>query len=240
MPAKKLILFDIDGTILLTHPTVVNMWKNIVEDSVAVEFSVRKTEIPLNKMDGLLDHRILEKAAEVAGVSSDMYHVKRIKVFNRYKQAFEKILEKEGHQLHPIPGAVLFLDILTAPEYASTTCLGIVTGNNSRNGWKKLEVSGLKKYFSFGAFSDNADDRPALVQYAKDAAASHFLYDFHESDVIVIGDTRHDIDSAKKNGYKAIAVASGFTHSLQDLINADADLAVSSLDDPRVLEFVMK
>lgn len=238
--SKKLILFDIDGTILLTDPHVVDMWKEIVEDCIAKEFLVSKPQIVLRELDGLLDHKILEKAATIAGVAKDVYHNKRATLYDRYQNAHEKLLMGHSQNLRPIAGAVSFLDVLSSFENSSSACLGIVTGNNARNGWMKLKVSGLKKYFSFGSFSDVATDRPALVGLARESASSHFSYQFDTTEVIVIGDTRHDIDAAKAHGFRAIAVASGFSHSLKELGDIGADLVVSSLDDPRVLECIQQ
>ena len=44
--------------------------------------------------------------------------------------------------------------------------IGLVTGNLSRIGWRKMERAGLRPYFRFGAFAEMARDRAGLVRIA--------------------------------------------------------------------------
>jgi phosphoglycolate phosphatase len=108
--------------------------------------------------------------------------------------------------------------------------LALVTGNLSAIGWRKMELSGLKHFFHCGAFSEDGPTRAHIAHLASTRARQqqHAAADCRIS---LIGDHRNDIEAAKANGFRAIAVASGpmpadelrtfapdiFLHSLADL-----------------------
>src|SRR3954447_13436864 len=86
--------------------------------------------------------------------------------------------------------------------------MGLVTGNLSAIGWRKMEASGLMKYFRFGAFAEQASTRAELVEIAmRRARRSGWVR--KDTRVSLIGDHPNDIDAAKLNGVRSIAVATG-------------------------------
>jgi phosphoglycolate phosphatase-like HAD superfamily hydrolase len=85
---------------------------------------------------------------------------------------------------------------------------GLVTGNLTRIGWKKMERAGLRPYLRFGAFAELARDRPGLVRIALEHARRQGWIDRH-SPVALIGDHPNDIRAARAHGIRAIAVATG-------------------------------
>jgi phosphoglycolate phosphatase len=87
---------------------------------------------------------------------------------------------------------------------------GLVTGNLSRIGWKKMEHAGLRQYFRFGAFAEQARDRAGLVRMAVREARAQGWID-RRSRISLIGDHPNDVLAAKSNGIQSIAVATGLS-----------------------------
>lgn len=85
---------------------------------------------------------------------------------------------------------------------------GLVTGNLTAIGWKKMERAGLREYFRFGAFAEMAKDRSGLVKIAiAEARRSGWLGP--RGQVSLIGDHPNDVLAAHNNGIRSIAVATG-------------------------------
>lgn len=86
--------------------------------------------------------------------------------------------------------------------------IGLVTGNLSRIGWRKMERAGLKPYFRFGAFAELAKDRAGLVRIAiRHARREGWIG--RAARISLIGDHPNDVRAAKANGIRSIAVATG-------------------------------
>jgi phosphoglycolate phosphatase len=112
--------------------------------------------------------------------------------------------------------------------------LALVTGNLSAIGWRKMELAGLKDFFHCGAFSEDGATRAQLANLAT-VRARQQQHAAPDCRISLIGDHRNDVEAARANGIRSIAVASGpmppaelrtfapdiFVHSLADL---DIDL----------------
>ncbi len=88
--------------------------------------------------------------------------------------------------------------------------LALVTGNLTRIGWRKLGRAGLDRYFRFGAFGEMAATRGGLAKLAIDKARRDGLID-PDASVSLIGDAPQDIQAARENGVRSIAVRTGIT-----------------------------
>jgi phosphoglycolate phosphatase-like HAD superfamily hydrolase len=104
---------------------------------------------------------------------------------------------------------------------------GLVTGNLTRIGWKKMERAGLKPYLRFGAFAELAADRAGLVRIAVRHARRQGWID-HTSPVALIGDHPNDIRAARANAVRSIAVATGVVPA-EELATHDPDILVPDL-----------
>jgi phosphoglycolate phosphatase-like HAD superfamily hydrolase len=105
--------------------------------------------------------------------------------------------------------------------------LGLVTGNLTAIGWRKMEQAGLLRYFRFGAFAEQATTRAGLVEIAlRRARRSGWVQ--RTTTVSLIGDHPNDILAAKLNGIRSIAVASGLT-SKRELAAHKPDVLLSDL-----------
>ena len=128
------------------------------------------------------------------------------------------------------PGVRKFLSKLSAAE----TRAGLVTGNLPLIGWRKMERAGLRHHFRFGAFAGQGKDRAALVKVAlKNAKANGWLR--RNTPVALVGDHPNDVNAAKANGVRSVAVATGLVgrdelaaHSPDFLVD---DLSYLTLED---------
>ena len=88
--------------------------------------------------------------------------------------------------------------------------LGLVTGNLTRIGWRKLERAGLRRHFRFGAFGEMAKNRAGLARLAiREARRQGWIG--REAVVSLIGDAPQDIEAARANGIRAISVKTGIS-----------------------------
>jgi phosphoglycolate phosphatase len=98
----------------------------------------------------------------------------------------------------------------------------------------KLEPHSLNRFFSFGAFGDDHEDRNELLPIAVRRLREEFGVAVEYEDCIVIGDTPRDIACAHENGSMALAVATG-PYSEDELRDAGAQMVVSDLSDTSVV-----
>jgi phosphoglycolate phosphatase len=105
--------------------------------------------------------------------------------------------------------------------------IGLVTGNLSRIGWRKMERAGLKPYFRFGAFAELAKDRAGLVRIAIRRARQEGWIG-RAARISLIGDHPNDVRAAKANGIRSIAVATGLV-SMDELRTHSPDVLLPDL-----------
>ncbi len=116
--------------------------------------------------------------------------------------------------------------------------VGLVTGNLSRIGWRKMDLSGLRGFFSFGAFSEDGATRGQVARIAEQRARQlHGIAS--ECPVSLIGDHRNDIEAARANGFRAVAVASGVM-SAAELSAFQPDILVDTLANLDIRELLKK
>jgi phosphoglycolate phosphatase-like HAD superfamily hydrolase len=118
------------------------------------------------------------------------------------------------------------LELLEGLEAASIP-VGLVTGNLTAIGWKKMEAAGLRRHFSLGAFSEMARTRAGLAKTAIREARRKGIAGRNTA-FSLVGDHPNDIEAAKLNGIRSIAVATGVSTS-EELAACNPDLLVPDL-----------
>lgn len=222
---KRLVLFDIDGTLMLLENVANNAFKSMAKEVFGVEASIFDI-----RCSGMTDSLILEEVLFAKGVDKKEIHAKKPIAFNRYCYYFEKYLEKEnGYQIYP--GVVPLLENLSQNP---GIVLGLLTGNVEFTAWKKLEKAGLKKYFPFGAFGNESKVRAELVGIALLRAQEISGIFFKGKEIIIIGDSVHDVSCGKGYGAKSIAVATGF-HTKEELLKAEPDVFFEDLSNTKAV-----
>jgi phosphoglycolate phosphatase-like HAD superfamily hydrolase len=217
MQADGLVLFDIDGT-LLRRAGPHHRHALIEAARRATGFATTTEGVPVQ---GMLDRDILTHMLTNAGASAALIrrHMPAMvaSAQNIYVRACPDLRRKV------CPGARMLLYRLSRRKIPA----GLVTGNLTRIGWKKMERAGLKRYIRFGAFAERARDRAGLVRIAIGHARRQGWIT-RSSPVTLIGDHYNDILAARANGVRSIAVATGLM-SAAELARHSPDLLVADL-----------
>jgi phosphoglycolate phosphatase len=197
MPGKRLLLWDIDGTLINTGAAGQHALVRATIERFGGKGDLDGVEIA-GRTDTSIAHQILEKYGEPI-------RDENVKLFlDLYVRLLvEELPCRNGRVL---PGVRELLEIASRQE---DTSLGLLTGNLRRGAQLKLEYYKLWRFFPFGAFSDDHHDRNALGPCALGRAVAATAINFSPSHVDVIGDTGHDIACGKAFGARTIAVATG-------------------------------
>lgn len=221
MQSAHLVLFDIDGTLVLTGGAGIRAMSRACEDITGHRDVLDGVPIA-----GRTDWIILEDALARQGraLDSPLLHELR----DRYVQHLREEIALPGHGVKAVmPGIRELLDALRA---RGDVALGLLTGNFAEGARIKLEYFDLWKYFPCGAFGDDASDRNALVPVAIGRARECGVADASPADVLVVGDTPHDIACAHAVGARPIGVATG-NYSVDDLRGRGAEAVFRDLSD---------
>jgi len=236
----KLILFDIDGTLIahvgtkrqIGFPRFIYAIKQVYGVVVTPNLSIN--------CNGWVDKSITRSLVKDA--VSDLEFEKKWPDMSKALRSYSEKQAKGGRQLYEkIDEAVSLARLL---KKDASVRLGILTGNVERMAWWKLEHAGIMDIFSFGIFSDDVEDRLTLAKTTFEKAQKHFAIDFSPSDITIIGDTIYDVRCGKVIGANTVAVTTGVHTGMhpgstyrQDLENELPDLLVDSLMDTKVLQF---
>ncbi len=217
-PVPKLVLFDIDQTILHSGGAGERALALALTDWLGREASLENIEIA-GKTDVWITHRIFE----AHGVEPHPENVR--KFLDRYLSHLKPELDRSPGRL--LPG---FPEILHALARLPHVAVGLLTGNLRRGAEIKLAHYGMLEHFPFGAFSDDAHERNLLGPFARQRASDARGTSFRDSDIYVIGDTPHDIACAKAINARGVGVATG-RYSRAALEAAGADFTFDDLSD---------
>jgi phosphoglycolate phosphatase len=215
------VLFDIDGTLVLTGRAGVRAMNR----ALAEVFS-RADGLEGIQVAGRTDWAILADAVRRLGGSLDGAMLADLE--RRYVANLAEEIEHPGEGPKGVmPG---IRQILGALQSRRDVGLGLLTGNFEAGARVKLEYFDLWRYFPFGAFGGDAADRNALVPFAVERARACGLPEVEDADVLVVGDTPHDVTCAQVAGATAIAVATG-SSSVDELRATGAEHVFADLSD---------
>ena len=197
MPAKRLLLFDIDGTLVNTGGAGVESLKATVRNRFRAGDDLRDIEIA-----GKTDRAIIRDILRKYGV--DPTEEKITSFAREYVDGLPLCLSQTRGRV--LPGVQQLLKRLKPQPHI---VLALLTGNLQEGARLKLQHYGLWDFFEFGAFADDHHDRNELGAFARKRAQLKHGHDFDAADIDVIGDTNHDIACGKAFGARTIAVATG-------------------------------
>jgi phosphoglycolate phosphatase len=217
----KLVLFDIDGTLVLTGGAGLRAMNRACEEILG--HAEILDGIPVaGRTDWIILHDALKQ------IGRDMDDALFAALRDRYLDLLPDEIKLPGRGVNGVmPGIRELLDALHAREDAY---LGLLTGNFERGARVKLEHFDLWRYFCCGAFGDDSPDRNALVPFAVRRALECGVPPVGSSDVLVVGDTPHDVACALAAGAVPIGVATGST-SVEQLRASGADIVFQDLSD---------
>jgi phosphoglycolate phosphatase len=226
-------LIDIDGTLVRTG----GAGQTAFAQTLIADFDI--PEINTNvAFAGRSDRAIVADLFHDHGIppSDESWHRFRRGYLGRLDSALK------SHEGRVLPGVAALLDALAA---RGDVAIGLVTGNIHEGARRKLTHYGLWHWFPFGGFGDEHVDRSHIAAAALAAARSHLAPTAHgahanghapiEGEIIVIGDTEHDISCGRSIGARCVAVATGHS-TTEHLQTFEPDLVLSTLEDlPAIL-----
>ncbi|MGI8891264.1 MAG: HAD hydrolase-like protein [Chthoniobacterales bacterium] len=221
--SKRLLLFDIDGTLVDTGGAGIQSLKKVLQEQFSIADELDDIEVA-GKTDSGIVHQILRKqnipvTPEKTSAFLDLY----------VEYLADELPHRSGRIL---PG---IKELLSRLQARPQNVLGLLTGNVERGAKLKLAHYGIWDFFEFGAFADDHHDRNKLGPFAQKRARERYSLDFAGADIDVIGDTPHDIACGKAIGARTIAVTTG-NFSREELVKHQPD---QIMDDFREVEMVM-
>ncbi len=223
----KLILFDIDGTLICTGGAGGRAMTKAFEHTCGITEALERVEVA-----GRTDSIIMADAFNACGRTMDADVMGRVR--DVYCVALRDELTLDGFTPRgELPGIRPLLDTLAVRPDVS---LALLTGNFRQSAEIKLAQYDLWRYFPWGAFGEEAFDRHDLLPVALERHRAAGGAPLAPADVVIIGDTPHDVSCALRGGARVIAVAtghfstdqlraSGATHVFADLGDTPAVLA---------------
>jgi phosphoglycolate phosphatase-like HAD superfamily hydrolase len=206
---KKLVLFDIDGTILLTAGAGRRAFIAATVQELGTDRNLGGV-----RFDGKTDPQIVSELLEVAGHRAPHPPGRIDSICRRYVDLLALELERPTTRTDLMPGVERLLDRL---EENHDIVLGLLTGNLASGAALKLRSGGLDPdRFRVGAFGSDSADRGALPPIAAQRAESFFGRVPSGAEVVIIGDTPADIACGQCINARAVAVATG-SYSMADL-----------------------
>jgi phosphoglycolate phosphatase len=197
---RKLILFDIDGTLILTGGVAARLMAEAVAEQVGmpVQWNIRD-------FVGNTDRNIVYTLLNRSGVQEAIIEETTNRSIENYLQKLEQELKKD-EMVTILPGVK---ELLIALKSDGRFALGLLTGNVLRGAQLKLAKGNLFDFFPIGAFGDDALKREQLPSFAIQRAEKYYGHFFEKKDIWIVGDSANDIKCAQINHLKSLAVASG-------------------------------
>ena len=196
----KVLLFDIDGTLVLSGGAGVKALNQAFYDM----FHVKNVLAHVN-LAGRTDTSILIDALEENQINVNGSTIEEFKEL--YYNLLIDEIKVPSDKKFVMPGIMPLLQEL---HQRPSVYLGLLTGNWETSGRIKLKHFGLDHYFSFGAFADDSGVRDELLPFAVERYSKKFNQIPQPHQVYVIGDTPADIQCARPHG--AVSVAVGAAH----------------------------
>ena len=221
----RLLLFDIDGTLLLSHGQAGKLFRECLREVYGVEARVQGYDFA-----GKTDPQIVFELMEIVGLERKAVAESLARMRQLYLDRLENRLERG--QMWLLPGV---LELLHRLDARTGLTVGLLTGNWEPGARTKLARFDLNRFFAFGGFGEDGPLRADLVPAALRRARERTGHSFSPSETLIIGDTIHDVACAKAHAVPVLAVATGST-TAERLAAAGADwVAPTLLDAARLL-----
>ena len=203
----KLLLFDIDGTLILTGGAATRAVNRAFNKIYGIDKAMDGIR-PEGNTDPAILREIFHKR-----IGRDLLAEELNIVFKEYVLFLrEEVANSHGYTI--MPG---IKNLIQALSKRKDVLLGIATGNIEEGAHIKLERAGLNSYFKFGGFGSDSEDREELIRIAIERGKKLLNQDKRvDEKVFVIGDTPLDIIHGRAAGARTVAVATG-SYSVSDL-----------------------
>lgn len=224
---RKLLLFDIDGTLLDTQGA-----GRAALESALVDVYGETGPIGNFSFHGKTDPAIARALLRAAGLADAEIDASLSELWSIYLGYLDQELARRTDILSICAGVPA---VLAEANAAGDLALGLVTGNVEGGAWRKLQACGLDGSFRVGAYGSDSEYREHLPPIAMERAHASLGIAFDPGSVLVIGDTPEDVRCARSSGVASVAVASG-RYTREELSEHRPDHLFDSLADERVRE----
>ena len=221
---KKLLLFDLDWTLIYTGGAGIRALDHAFEKKFGVPQAMKAVN-PDGKTDPAICREMIEVVLHRAPLNGEL-----TALCEEYlKQLAVEIPASPGYRV--LPGVS---HLLAALQPRTDLVMGLGTGNLEGGARIKLGRADLMKYFRFGGYGSDAELRSEVLRIGVqrgEALAGHAVA---PSDVIVIGDNIRDVQAGKAIGATTVAVAAG-PMSYEDLAQTEPDFLLHDLSDTQAV-----
>jgi phosphoglycolate phosphatase-like HAD superfamily hydrolase len=214
----RAVLFDIDGTILVTGGAGGVAWRRAFAEQHGVDVDIGEhTDAGMTdpEIATIIFREVLgregspeERARAIAGYLSHLP---------------ESVAESDGYRV--MPGIEPLLDRLID----AGTLLGLVTGNVEAAAHVKLSRAGLNRFFSFGGYGSDSADRVEVTRAALGRAEMVSGGTLDDAACFSVGDTPRDVSAGHGAGIRVVGVATG-SYTVEELGQAGADWAIDTVE----------
>jgi phosphoglycolate phosphatase-like HAD superfamily hydrolase len=213
----KTVLFDIDGTLLLTGGAGAVAWQRAFRELHGIDANIGE-----HTHAGMTDPEIAAIVfREVIGrAGSEQERAEAIAAYLGHLA--DAVAESSGYQV--MAGIEELLPRLSGAGVQ----LGIVTGNIEPAARIKLARGDLNRFFSFGGYGSDSSDRAELTRRAIERGGDAAGAPLDPAATIAVGDTPRDVEAGHGAGIKVVGVATG-SYSVEQLREADADWAIENV-----------
>jgi phosphoglycolate phosphatase-like HAD superfamily hydrolase len=215
---SRLLLFDIDGTLITSGGAGEGALKDAMKDRFGVQEDLQGILLA-----GATDARIARELLAKHGIEASAENVTAL--LDEYLQHLSGRMPLHAGRL--LPGII---PVLEALEKHPEAVLALLTGNLTRGAQIKLTHYGVWKFFEFGAFADDHHDRNELGKVARARALEKHGIEFPPERIFVIGDTPRDIECGRAIGARTVAIATGH-YSLPELAEHRPDFLFQDFSD---------
>jgi len=218
---RRLILFDIDGTLVRGGPAK-SAFVRAMEETFGTAQDADKVLFA-----GKTDPQIAREILSGAGLDRGAVDRGLPALWERYLGHLEAALEH--HPMTILPGVHALLDALALLDDIG---VGLVTGNIAGGARLKLHSAGLWDHFGVGSYGSDHEERDELPAIALGRAREHWGHTLSAEQAVIVGDTPRDVACGRAGGMRTLAVATGmFTAVELEATGADAVLDDFSATD---------
>jgi len=220
---RKLLLFDVDGTLILTGGMAAGLMAEAVSRVIGSPIQWNITDF-VGNTDRSIIQTLLRRNGAIEPMLDDMTE----NVLEMYLKNL-KIKLSDNSVVQILPGVKPLLRALNKDDRFA---LALLTGNVEAGARIKLAKNKIIDYFPVGAFGDDALKREYLPPFAIQRAEKYFNCFFDKKDIWIIGDSANDIKCAQANHLRSFAVATGHM-KLEELETYHPTALISDLKDQK-------
>jgi phosphoglycolate phosphatase len=218
----KLVLFDIDGTLL----TAQGAPRRAIHRAM-LEVYGTAGPIATHRFDGKTDPQIAHELLLAAGLPAAVIAGSLATLWSTYVRELSIEFAQPAHRTIVLPGV---LPLLQRLEAVRDVVLGLLTGNIRDGAILKLSSADIRTPFPVGAFGSDCERREELPPLAVERARELTGITFSRRDIVIIGDTPSDVACGQALGVHALAVGTG-RFARHELRAAGADAVFDDLSD---------